>query len=132
MAKRSQMIMLFEEMLLSSVRSGRLGQVPEVEIGSGVDPDGNPIIWFKENGLHLSARKQMMSRRFADLVEPEADTARDEHMQVAAADAVQRATGAANDECRQRRRRRRAAALGGGARRGADQCCAAVPCAAAA
>lgn len=78
-ARRNQMIMLFEEMLLTAVRAGRLGQVPEIEIGSGADPEGNPIIWFREHGLHLSARKQIMAHRFADLVEPQADTARDEY-----------------------------------------------------
>ncbi|MEM9139828.1 MAG: hypothetical protein AAGB15_08335, partial [Pseudomonadota bacterium] len=75
----AQMSMLFEELLLTAIRAGRLGQVPEIEIGAGEDPDGNPVIWMKEDGLHLSARKQILSQRFADLVEPPADTARDEH-----------------------------------------------------
>lgn len=78
-ARRSHLTMLFEELLVTSVRSGRLGQIPEVEVGASKDPDGNPIIWFREHGLRLSARKQMMAQRFSDLIEQPADIARDEH-----------------------------------------------------
>ncbi|MEM7056180.1 MAG: response regulator [Pseudomonadota bacterium] len=78
-ARYSHMAMLFEELLLTAIRSSRLGKVPEIEIGAGVDPDGNPIIWLKEDGLSLSARKQALAGRVQDLVEPPADLSRDEN-----------------------------------------------------
>ena len=78
-ARYSHMAMLFEELLLTAIRSSRLGKVPEIEIGAGVDPEGNPIIWLKEDGLSLSARKQAMGQRVEDLVEPPADLERDEN-----------------------------------------------------
>ena len=79
LAKPIQMAMLFEELLLNAIRAGRLGHVPEIEIGAGVDPEGNPVIWLKEDGLALSARKQAMGQRASDLIEPPAEPARDEH-----------------------------------------------------
>lgn len=78
-ARYSHMAMLFEELLLTAIRSSRLGKVPEIDVGAGVDPEGNPIIWLKEDGLSLSARKQAMAGRVQDLVEPPADLARDEN-----------------------------------------------------
>ena len=78
-ARYSHMAMLFEELLLTAIRSSRLGEVPEIDIGAGVDPQGNPIIWIKEDGLSLSARKQAMGQRANDLIEPPADLARDEN-----------------------------------------------------
>jgi DNA-binding response OmpR family regulator len=77
-ARASQMTMLFEELLLSSIRSSRLGQVPEIEVSAGKDPKGNSIVVFKENGLRLSARKQSLSERFSDLGAPPDDSVRDE------------------------------------------------------
>ena len=62
-ARASQMHMLFEELLLTAVRNGRVGRVPEVEIGSAEDEDGNPVIWMLEKGLQLSARKQTLAMR---------------------------------------------------------------------
>lgn len=65
--RRPHFEMLFEELLLTAVRQGRVGRVPEVEVSSGHDPDGNPIIIFTERGLHLSARKQGIAQRGKDL-----------------------------------------------------------------
>lgn len=76
--RASHMTMLFEELLLSSIRASRLGQIPEIEVSAGKDPQGNPIIVFKENGLRLSARKQSLSERFSDLGAPPDDSVRDE------------------------------------------------------
>lgn len=78
-ANRAQMAMLFEELLVSSVRCTRFGQVPEIEIGSGTDPDGNPIIWMTEKGLQLSARKQMLSANAMELGADPSPTPRDPH-----------------------------------------------------
>ena len=66
-AVKSHLLMMFEELILTAVRSGRLGSVPEIAIGAGADPDGNPIIVFAENGLHLSARRQTMAKNNAGL-----------------------------------------------------------------
>lgn len=60
-ARHAQIQMLFEELLLTAVRNGRIGRVPEVEFGSGTDADGNAIIWMVEKGLQLSARKQAVA-----------------------------------------------------------------------
>ncbi|MEM1300216.1 MAG: hypothetical protein AAGH68_13165 [Pseudomonadota bacterium] len=68
-AKRPQIEMLFEELLLTAVRNGRVGRVPEIEIGCGQDEDGNPLIWMLEKGLQLSARKQSIAMH-SDLLSP--------------------------------------------------------------
>ncbi|MFK7943040.1 MAG: hypothetical protein AB8B85_09040 [Paracoccaceae bacterium] len=60
-ARAGQMHMLFEELLLTAVRNVRVGRVPEIEIGSGQDEDGNPIVWMLEKGLQLSVRKQALA-----------------------------------------------------------------------
>lgn len=78
-ARRTHMAMLFEELLLTAVRAARLGEVPDIEIGSSVDPEGNPVIWLREEGLQLSARKQSLAQRVGDLVEPPTEENRDEH-----------------------------------------------------
>ena len=62
-ARRGQMQMLFEELLLTAVRNGRIGRVPEIEFGADPDADGNPVIWMVEKGLQLSARKQALAQR---------------------------------------------------------------------
>ena len=77
-ARASHMTMLFEELLLTAVRAGRLGKVPRIEIGAGTDPDGNPIIWMKENGLQLDARKQSISEKFSELNSTPDSNVRDE------------------------------------------------------
>ena len=78
-ARRAQMSMLFEELLLTAIRSGRLGRVPEVEIGASKDPEGNPIIWLTERGVQLSARKQRMAHRISELDASPEDSAKDEN-----------------------------------------------------
>lgn len=78
-ANRAQLSMLFEELLVSSVRCTRFGQTPEIEIGAGTDPDGNPIIWMTEKGLQLSARKQMLASNSAELGVDPSPTPRDPH-----------------------------------------------------
>ena len=62
-ARGGQMQMLFEELLLTAVRNGRIGRVPEIEIGSNQDEEGNPVVWMLEKGLQLSARKQALAGR---------------------------------------------------------------------
>lgn len=79
MARYSHMAMLFEELLLTAIRSSRLGKVPEIDLGAAMDPDGNPIVWVKENGIALSARKQTAGQRVQDLVEPPAEMTKDEN-----------------------------------------------------
>ena len=78
-ARRAQMSMLFEELLLTAIRSGRLGNVPEIEIGASKDPEGNPILWMTERGVQLSARKQNMAHRVSELDAAPADTSHDEN-----------------------------------------------------
>ena len=72
--RRAQMAMLFEELLLTAVRAGREGQVPEIKIGAAKDPEGSPVIWMTESGIRLSDRKQTLAHRTSelDLVPPEA------------------------------------------------------------
>lgn len=74
-AVRAHLSMLFEELILTAVRSGRLGSAPEIDISAGADPQGNPIFVVTENGLHLSARKQTMGRKNAGL-DPSVHSAR--------------------------------------------------------
>ena len=78
-AQASQMLLLFEELLLTAIRSARLGHAPQVEIGSGVDPDGNPIVWFSERGLPLEARKHATAERFGSLAEAPPRAPRDDY-----------------------------------------------------
>ena len=59
--------MLFEELFVSMVRNARFGHVSEIEVGSGCDPNGHPIIWLVDAGVPLSARKQTISQRFKAL-----------------------------------------------------------------
>jgi len=79
LARRSHMAMLFEELLANAVRAARLGVAPEIELGAGVDADGNPIIWMTENGLPLSARKQALGVQMTSLVEPDENAGLDPH-----------------------------------------------------
>ncbi|MEM7745315.1 MAG: hypothetical protein AAF409_16560 [Pseudomonadota bacterium] len=65
--RRAHFEMLFEELLLTAVRHGRMGQVPEIEIAAARDTQDNPIITFTERGIHLSARKQGLAQRGHDL-----------------------------------------------------------------
>ena len=74
------MVMLFEELLVNAVRTARLGVAPEIELGAGVDPQGNPVIWMTENGLPLSSRKQSLGAQSADLVGPGENAGMDPHV----------------------------------------------------
>jgi len=78
-ARHSHMAMLFEELLLTAVRAAPLGHMPDLTLSAGRDPDGNPVIVLTENGLKLSARKQALAQRHADLADLPGDLARDEH-----------------------------------------------------
>ena len=78
-ARRAQVAMLFEELLLASVRMGQPGQVPEIEIGSGTDPKGNPIVWLADRGIQLSARKQTLGVQTSDLGGSSTENGRDEY-----------------------------------------------------
>lgn len=80
LARRSHMAMLFEELLLNAVRAARLGVAPEIELGAGVDADGNPVIWMTENGLPLSTRKQALGAQSTSLVDPDENAGRDPHV----------------------------------------------------
>ncbi|MEM7188215.1 MAG: response regulator [Pseudomonadota bacterium] len=77
-ARADLIAMLFEELLLVAVRATRLGEVPEIEIGCSLDQNDNPVIWLRESGTPLSARKQTMAQRSADLMTPPGDAQRDE------------------------------------------------------
>lgn len=78
-AKRPQIEMLFEELLLTAVRNGRVGRVPEIEIGCGQDEEGNPLIWMLEKGLQLSARKQSIALHSDLLSPPKGQELQDSH-----------------------------------------------------
>ncbi|MEL7468729.1 MAG: response regulator [Pseudomonadota bacterium] len=62
-ARRSLMAMMIEEMLLNITRNNRLGHVPDIEVGCAADPDNNPILWFRDQGVPLSGRKQALAKR---------------------------------------------------------------------
>lgn len=79
LARRSHLAMLFEELLLSAVRAVPLGQLPDIQLGSGLDPDGNPIIVLTEKGLHLSARKQALAQRNVNLQDAPVELSQDAH-----------------------------------------------------
>lgn len=59
--------MLFEELFVNIMRNARLGHVCEIEVGSGVDTNGNPVIWLTDKGVPLSVRKQALAQRYANL-----------------------------------------------------------------
>jgi signal transduction histidine kinase len=80
LARRSHMAMLFEELLVNAVRAARLGVAPEIELGAGVDGQGNPVIWMTENGLPLSSRKQALGAQMTNLVEPDENAGLDPHV----------------------------------------------------
>ena len=67
MVRESILSMLLEELFVSLVRHARFGNVPEIEVGTSKDPNGNPVIWLTDSGVPLSARKQALSQRFAGL-----------------------------------------------------------------
>ncbi|MEM9062017.1 MAG: response regulator [Pseudomonadota bacterium] len=62
-ARRPVMAMMIEEMLLNLTRNSRFGHVPDVEIGCAADTNDNPILWFKDQGVPLSVRKQALAKR---------------------------------------------------------------------
>ena len=68
-AREATVSMLFEELFVSFVRNARLGNVPEIEVGSSTDSKGNPIIVLTDTGVPLSVRKQALSQRFVSLKE---------------------------------------------------------------
>ncbi|MEM6660954.1 MAG: hypothetical protein AAF666_02145 [Pseudomonadota bacterium] len=73
------MRMLMEELLLVAVRATRLGEVPEIELGTSMDTTGQPVLWLREAGMPLSARKQALANRGHDLTTTRLDTRRDEY-----------------------------------------------------
>lgn len=66
-ARISQMLLLVEELMLGAVRAARLGSVPEIEIASVQDAEGNPVVTFAEKGVRLAARRRAAGARFARL-----------------------------------------------------------------
>lgn len=78
-ARRSQMTMLFEELLLNGIRACAAGRVPEISVKSARDPEGNPIVVFEEKSAALSIRKQNLKDQFDDLSTPETDARNDPH-----------------------------------------------------
>lgn len=66
-AREPMIAMLFEELFLSMVRNAKLGHVCEIEVGSGLDPDGNSVVWLTDNGVPLSVRKQILAQKNANL-----------------------------------------------------------------
>lgn len=62
-ARATQIRMLFEELLVSAVRSCPSGQTPRIEFGAGVERSGNPVIWMVETGVELSLRKQAIAAK---------------------------------------------------------------------
>lgn len=69
--------MLFEELFVNIMRNAKLGHVCEIEVGSGLDPNGNTVVWLTDNGVPLSVRKQALSKRYAnfnDLGSPRQDS----------------------------------------------------------
>ena len=42
--------LLCRELLLAAVRSARPGKTARIDVGAGVDPDGNPIVCLHEGG----------------------------------------------------------------------------------
>jgi two-component sensor histidine kinase len=79
LARRSQMIMLFEELLMNGIRAGITTDVPEISIKAARDPEGNPIIVFEEKSAPLSLRKKTLKTQFEDLQTPETDARTDPH-----------------------------------------------------
>lgn len=66
-AREPMIAMLFEELFLSMVRAAKLGHVCEIEVGSGLDPNGNTVVWLTDNGVPLSVRKQILAQKHANL-----------------------------------------------------------------
>lgn len=66
-AREAMISMLFEELFVNMVRNARLGHVPQIDVGASVDPEGNPILWLKDSGVRLSARKQSLAQRYSGL-----------------------------------------------------------------
>lgn len=78
-AREAQMRMMFEELILTAIRTAPLGAAPEIEFGAAMDPAGDMIIWMVEHGLQLSARKQALSAQVSDLANPFEEVGRDAH-----------------------------------------------------
>ncbi len=72
-ARRSQIIMLFEELLLNGIRSCEAGKVADISIKASRDPDGNPIVVFEEKSAALPTQKQRLKEKYEDLATPEVD-----------------------------------------------------------
>ena len=56
--KRSRF--LIEALINAAVQFCPLGQSPEIAMGSAKDPDGNPIIWVRDNGVPLEVRRNAL------------------------------------------------------------------------
>lgn len=72
-ARPPEIRLLFEALLSASVDACPLGCDPKVTIGSGEDPQGNAILWLRDNGLPLSVRRQALGLSIASLTESPSD-----------------------------------------------------------
>ncbi|MEM7745650.1 MAG: response regulator [Pseudomonadota bacterium] len=64
---RSRLAMMFALLLHGALRACPVGCKPEISIGSGRDPKGNPIVWVVDNGLSLSARRLRLGEQMSVL-----------------------------------------------------------------
>ena len=56
---------LIEALIGAAIQFSQAGKVPEIAVGSAKDPNGNPIIWIRDNGVPLEIRKNALGNQMA-------------------------------------------------------------------